>query len=1110
MLIRFRLLSLASITIIFVLIFSLFNTVTVSADDTVPPVSTEEPVATDEPVTTQDPVSQEKPIATDEPLTTQEPISTEKLTATPEPVTTDIPAVEEEQKTVVEILQELPDDTAIVVLDQSGQPEPFVTAEVVNVIAAGDPYFWDGTQYIGYTTTACPVIVTVCNVVVSSPIQEAISAYSLTSSATGNIYIEAGTYDENVVVDGSVGYLNNLTGLIGSGSDSTTINGYISIMNMTNAFTTSGFTVTEYVVFQDGMNNAIFSDLVINSDAANTGDGLYVETTGNVTITDVLSNNNLGNGAYVDAGGNVQIEHSTFSDNGWDLTYDAYTPSLMSFSTASGINVYSAGDITLNYLIANGNANYGALLSAPSGDISIDHSQFNENGGLGEGYISNDGDSLYAEFIAGDGILIDAANDVTLSNVEAEHNASNGAFISVNGNIDIADSSFGSNGWDAEIFHCDDYCAYDFLYEYFVDGYCVDNGGFYDGTFFNPCDDFDYVSVNSPNFNFYVENGDNSGYYFMSEYSGMGLFAETSSGDIGLQDVDASFNGGDGAYLGTSNGSIFVADSYFEGNGELGYLEFDECSSADASCIFSNDPVDFAYGGSLSFSYGNGLVADATLGNITLSQVEASYNFSGGANLWTDSVDGGSILVEESDFTGNGYNPVSISGVGGMFLDSLSDEYALDGMLESPMGALYVSTAAASYSGSVDNTTYGEFDSGSGLEVEDAGGDLTLTDVFASDNSGYGAYLATSANATISDSLFAGNGYGYEGMFYVNIYDNASGTYTDGITISGSGLNIFADGNIDIDSIEASDNALHGVDLYSNGAAVITDSIFNDNGAFGASSYFQYDTQEGGYNESVYGSGMLIETTGDLSLNENAASGNRVDGATITANNISVLCGNYTENGGYGVNALQGTSFTLQDVLFSPSNTFGDYYYLGSPTIIGDDCYSAGNSEDNNLAKDAIGNAAQAVVNTLPWNVVPVDGEANRAVEFNCSDYRGTILVLPNDDRVIYPCRLKDSGSVEAKTINQIPVLPDDSLFISSLMVQLIKDNQEKRLAEPYITVSFVIPDDVNVDDLAILYWNGSKWTHLENTSDSYVDDIHYFDGVSHMTGIFALISWQD
>src|SRR6185436_8689268 len=172
----------------------------------------------------------------------------------------------------------------------------------------------------------------------------------------------------------------------------------------------------------------------------------------------------------------------------------------------------------------------------------------------------------------------------------------------------------------------------------------------------------------------------------------------------------------------------------------------------------------------------------------------------------TDSIDGGSILVEESDFTGNGYNPVSISGVGGMFLDSLSDEFALDSLLESPIGALYVSTAAASYSGSVDNAVFGGFFSGSGLEVEDAGGDLTLMDVFASENSGYGADLGTSANATISDSLFAGNGYGYEGVFYVNIYDNSSGTYTAGTTVSGSGLSVFADGNVKIDSVEASDN----------------------------------------------------------------------------------------------------------------------------------------------------------------------------------------------------------------------------------------------------------------------------------------------------------------
>jgi len=282
---------------------------------------------------------------------------------------------------------------------------------------------------------------------------------------------------------------------------------------------------------------------------------------------------------------------------------------------------------------------------------------------------------------------------------------------------------------------------------------------------------------------------------------------------------------------------------------------------------------------------------------------------------------------------------------------------------------------------------------------------------------------------------------------------------------------------------------------------VINDSVFNDNGAFGEYLYFEYDTDAGGYTESEYGSGITIESSGNTLLNQNTASGNYADGANITASNIDVICGSYADNGGYGINALSGTSLTLMDVFFAPANGSGDYSYPGAASSSSGDCYPV---------QDVAGKEVQQnfIDNQLPWNVVHVESTPDQNVELDCSSYRGTILVLPNNDRVIYPCGLKDAGNIQTKTIDEIPALPADSTFLSSCFVQLFQDNRQKLQAEPAITVSFIIPEGTNVDDLAILYWNGSKWVRLENTYDQYTDELHYFEGASSFTGMFALISW--
>jgi hypothetical protein len=98
---------------------------------------------------------------------------------------------------VVEILAE----TGTVLLDENGDEIPLTSGEAVEVLAGADPFFWDNVNkiYVGYTSVGgnCPYFVNVCNQV-DKPLTEALANPNLGNG--GNLYIEGGYYNEDVVI----------------------------------------------------------------------------------------------------------------------------------------------------------------------------------------------------------------------------------------------------------------------------------------------------------------------------------------------------------------------------------------------------------------------------------------------------------------------------------------------------------------------------------------------------------------------------------------------------------------------------------------------------------------------------------------------------------------------------------------------------------------------------------------------------------------------------------------------------------------------------------------------------------------------------------------------
>jgi hypothetical protein len=379
------------VLIILTMIFSAIGVTPALADDGTPPPPTTEEVAEGSETSESAQPPAEEPVAAEEPAATEE-------AATP----------------VVEVLEQLPAETSLVVLDESGVVVPLATEEAAQVLAAPDPYFTVGGTLYQFTADDCDPD-TAGDQPCATPIQTAID-YLAGLDATpddNTIWVEADEYNENVTINGSDWFsgLGDLR-LIGAGSGSTTINGYLDVYNLTNPFTLQGFTFTDWVYLQSGDAVEVY-DVVV--DGADSYGGLYVYSGGSVTLQDVESYESSEAGADVEAVGDISIYDSTFEENAY-----------------SGLYAYSeSGSITLDGVTASNNIDGDGADVEAVGDISIYDSTFEEN--------------------AYDGLYVDSeSGSVTLNGVIASGNGNwegDGARVYADDNISIWDSAFEKNDY---------------------------------------------------------------------------------------------------------------------------------------------------------------------------------------------------------------------------------------------------------------------------------------------------------------------------------------------------------------------------------------------------------------------------------------------------------------------------------------------------------------------------------------------------------------------------------------------------------------------------------------------------------------------------------------
>jgi hypothetical protein len=552
-----------------------------SGDETAPPQdSNPEPESPAEAPADNPPAAEPAPASDPEP---------EQAAETP-------PAAEPES--VAEVLAQIPDDTDLVVLDEQGEAQPLASQAAADTIVNGDPMWCPGTTLPG--GAGCTPAFDAFNLNVNDG---GLLAELASGSYTGpgTIYVAQGYNSSleggNVLINGSSPGLNGLGNLTIQGgwdfglntlAGTSTFTGIsLSIDNWFNGSVTlndiiinnnnvlspnSGLfvesggniilnnvdarSVNSYgadLVNDDAVSgtvlvtNSDFSDSLITPSSGDDG-GLRILSSGDVTLTNVSSNdhqnygalietlgsvtvnggtfNNQGNtGLYVESGGAISLNNVTASDSGTSGAYldngmgTGVTVTNSTFNNNNGsygLFADSSGSITLDTVTASGNSGYGAQLSTSgTGDINVDDSTFNNNSVKG----------LYAE----------SSGDITLNTVTASNNGSYGALLEADygtGNIFVNDSTFIANGeyglaamtGDGDInlsnvtVDGEDPVTFDILT--YIGAWLGSYGG---------------GSVNITNSTF--EN-----------MSGYGLKIGTS-GPVNLTNVTASNNGADGAYI---------------------------------------------------------------------------------------------------------------------------------------------------------------------------------------------------------------------------------------------------------------------------------------------------------------------------------------------------------------------------------------------------------------------------------------------------------------------------------------------------------------------------------------------------------------------------------
>jgi hypothetical protein len=352
------------------------------------------PVSADEP-TPETPTAEETADLPEQDAEEEEAVQTQTEPA---------PASEESApaETVETILESIPQDTELIVVDEAGETVPLVTEEAADAIMEGDPIWCP----VGVTPNAgvggCSPNFAVFGSVLGDPNNELLAWMAANDKKVAGVIWIAYNYasgpeptvNDNVTING--------LDLTNFSTVALTLQGGWNGVNGSNALNST----TPYSTFNASLSILNWNAPVTISDVTVTGNffgaySLRITTTGNITATRVNVSDNFFGGASFEnnvgaSTGNITISDSTFNNN---------------TNASSGLRVRSNGAITIKNVTANGN--------------------FDGVGGLG---IDIDNQSAAT------------AKAVTLSNITVSGNQRSGLMVLSNGAITVTDITAVGNG----------------------------------------------------------------------------------------------------------------------------------------------------------------------------------------------------------------------------------------------------------------------------------------------------------------------------------------------------------------------------------------------------------------------------------------------------------------------------------------------------------------------------------------------------------------------------------------------------------------------------------------------------------------------------------------
>lgn len=802
---------------------------------------------------------------------------------------TDSAAFEELTTEEETIIEQLPENTEIIVTNEEGEPLPLATQEAQEILDDGiiDPVWCPvgvaPQNGAGGCTTAYPSLQALFNALMNG-------TAGVVPNAAGVIWIEQGA-DTSVAAitlngtDVDLGNMENFALTLQGGWDG--VFGSKAIVGDS--------TFSQSVTIINWNAPVTINNVVVN---ATSGVGLTVTTTGNVVLKDVESNNNASTGAVIDntsGAGNVTITNGTFYNNGG----------------LAGLRVISNGTITIKNLSADDNSSYGAMLdnsgASTAKTISITGTNtFNLNSNAG--------------------LFVSSIGAVTLSNISASNN-NTGADI----NNALGSSTAGVTLTGTNIF----------------------NDNVNNGININS-----YGAIKANNL-FANSNNGIGAYLFNSgatvgkpgvtltgtnefKYNNLLGLSISTNGPVSVNNVSANTNNQTGVSINSASGLnsaiTFTGTNYFNDNGYSG-LVIQSAGQVTLSNITANGngtSMIAGYGVSITNSTltsfkGVTLLGTNTLNNnyshnliiissgaVTLNNITAS-NSANGFGVSIDNTPSGAskpmaIAINGTNTMNMNYlSGLNINSYGAITLNNITANYNGQGMSSgNGYGASIVNNASTAPQ-NVTLKGVNKFDDNydTGLLIITKGA-VTTNSVSAFSNNNYGVFIQNSSgtgNVTMSGTnTLTSNGLD-------NLYIISAGAITlSNITADGSaggmGANISNMGaaspkNVTINGTNSfnNNNSTYGLMVQSQGAITTNNLTAIGNLGSGARLYNSGSSIKAGvtlngtnvFNSNTTGSGLDIQTSGNIKINSITAINNANDGLQI--NGVAHNTGSVTLTG---------------------------------------------------------------------------------------------------------------------------------------------------------------------------------------------------------------------